>query len=383
LKRPLILLLVLATLACGKRGDPRPPVPVIPQATSDLLVTQRGSKVILSWGFPALSTAGRTLGPIRRVVVYRYIEEWPVPAGGRDPATVLPGDIDPTLPEPISLFAKLPALTPAQFAKLRQRLDSIEGANLPGATVGTRLLFEDSPPFRSTDGRPVRIHYAVVTEALSAESQPSNLASIVPVDVPLPPQSIQATPGAAGVELKWNQADQAATSDARPFVTGYNIYRTRAGEAPEEFATPVNPAPVNGTVFMDVPPYGDFEYRVSAVAVTGPPRIESVLSNAVAVTFKDLEPPPTPASLTALIETNRVRLIWDRVEAPDLLGYLLHRTQDGTRLKLSAAAPDATTFVDVSVVPGATYTYDIITFDRSGNESPVKQTEPVMVPRTP
>jgi len=41
-----LVLLVLA--ACGKRGDPHPPVPLIPHATSDLVVTQRGGKVTLA-----------------------------------------------------------------------------------------------------------------------------------------------------------------------------------------------------------------------------------------------------------------------------------------------------------------------------------------------
>src|SRR5476649_2685494 len=74
LKRRLIVFLVLV-LACGKRGDPRPPIPVIPKATGDLVVTQRASKLILSWSYPALTTAGRTLTNIRRVSVYRYFEE--------------------------------------------------------------------------------------------------------------------------------------------------------------------------------------------------------------------------------------------------------------------------------------------------------------------
>src|SRR5579863_8836098 len=72
-KKVTVALLLLLS-ACGKRGDPHPPVPVIPKATTDLVVAQRGAKVILSWSYPALSTAGRKLGPIRRIVVDRYIE---------------------------------------------------------------------------------------------------------------------------------------------------------------------------------------------------------------------------------------------------------------------------------------------------------------------
>src|SRR5207245_7900713 len=139
------------------------------------------------------------LTTIRRVVVYRYVEELQVTQPPRDSRTLLPGDIDPTVPLPMALFAKVPPLGPSQFAKLRQRLDSIEGANLPAATVGARLLYEDEPPIHTSDGRPVRLDYAVSTETSSAKGASSNLATIVPLNVPVPPGNLVATPKPAGV----------------------------------------------------------------------------------------------------------------------------------------------------------------------------------------
>ena len=76
----------------------------------------------------------------------------------------MPGDVDPTQPQPVALFSKIPTMPQAQFAKLSNRIDSIEKANLAAATAGAQLLFADTPPFRSSDGRPVRLTYAVVTE---------------------------------------------------------------------------------------------------------------------------------------------------------------------------------------------------------------------------
>src|SRR6202521_4408287 len=76
LKRLGALLLIVLS-ACGKRGDPHPPVPVIPQATSDLVVAQRGDKVLLSWSYPSMTTAGKSLGAIRRIVVYPLIQALP------------------------------------------------------------------------------------------------------------------------------------------------------------------------------------------------------------------------------------------------------------------------------------------------------------------
>src|SRR5512132_2849574 len=119
------VLLFSLLLACGKRGDPRPPVPVIPKATSDLVVTQRGSKVILTWSYPSLTTSGQNLHEVRRVVLYRASEELPVAQAGT---------VDASSPGPIALFAKIPPLSPVQFRKLRTRVDSIESASLPTAT---------------------------------------------------------------------------------------------------------------------------------------------------------------------------------------------------------------------------------------------------------
>ena len=144
----LLVAFTVIVLACGKRGDPRPPVPVIPKATSDLVVTQRADQVILSWSYPSLTTAGRTLTSIDRINVLRYTEELPASTVGRDPNTILPGDVDPNVPEPVTLFSKIPTIAEAQFARLGTRIDSIDKANLANATTGSRLASLVSRTFR-------------------------------------------------------------------------------------------------------------------------------------------------------------------------------------------------------------------------------------------
>src|ERR1700741_1535385 len=202
--RQLLAVLVLfGSIACGKRGDPRPPVPVIPKATTALVVTQRADQVILSWSYPSLTTAGRSLTDIRRISVFRYLEELPAAGVGVDPKAIAPGETDASVPQPIALFAKIPTLPQAQFIKLSNRLDSIEKANLTSATAGAKLVFEDKPPFRSIDGRPVRVTYAVVTEGATARSEVSNLAIIVPLPVATAPAGLTATAKPEGVVLAW------------------------------------------------------------------------------------------------------------------------------------------------------------------------------------
>jgi hypothetical protein len=353
--KKLLALSFVVLVACGKRGDPKPPVPVIPQATSDLVVTQRGSNVILSWSYPSLTTAGKSLTGVRRIVVYRHTEE--LPAG--------PG--------------VLPLATP-QFLKLRKQIESIDGASLQGATSGARLTYVDAPPFHAANGGRMRVTYSVVTEGEAARSDLSNLASIVPLDVAVAPASLTATAKAEGVTLSWTAPTTSVTPNAKPILGGYNVYRDAA-------TTPVNAAPISAPTYVDVPPYGEHEYRVTAVAGSN---VESDPSPAARATFKDLLPPPAPAELTALVETKAVRLVWEPVDASDLAGYKLYRSEgSGAALKVVARIPltpqpiTATNYRDVNVNVGISYFYEVTAVDKSGNESRPAKTDWVLAPKTP
>ncbi|HEX7807342.1 MAG TPA: hypothetical protein VF608_01410 [Thermoanaerobaculia bacterium] len=388
--RKLLVALVLTLVACGKRGDPRPPVPVIPQATSDLVVTQRANRVILTWSYPSLTTAGRSLTEIDRISVYRYSEDLPVAPGGRDPKTLLPGDIDPTVPQPVALFSKIPTIPSAQFAKLSQRVDSIEKANMSAASNGTKLVFTDEPPFQTTDGRPVRITYAVVTEGgTGTRSELSNLVTLVPLPVATAPQGLRADVKPEGVTLHWLRPETSVSSGSAPVISGYHIYRTAPGQAPGEFDAPINNVPVKGEEYTDVPSYGEHDYRVTAVAAD---RIQSDLTTAVRVTYKDLLAPPAPATVTALLETKVVRLLWDPVEASDLAGYRVYRTEGvghENNIKEVGTVPlvnetvTTTTISDANVDLGIAYRYGIAAIDKNGNESKRVWTEWVVVPKAP
>ncbi len=374
-------LLLIAAVACGKRGDPRPPVPIIPKATSDLVVTQRGSKVILTWSYPSLTTAGKSLTDVRRVAVYRASEELPVASAG---------SVDTSTPQPVSLFAKTPPLTPVQFIKQRTRVDAIDAASLPSVTNGAKLVYEDTPQIHTSDGRPIRQTYAVVTETSSARGDVSNLAAIVPVDVPSPPFDLKAEAKPQGVVLTWQKP-----SDAKPDLPGYNVYRHGEKESEDVLAAPINAAPVSETTYTDTPAYGTFTYLVRAVAASGTPRIESEPSTAVTATFKDLTPPPAPATVNALVETHAVRLVWDAVTAPDLVGYKIYRVEgighadqpggirEAGTLILVEHIVTSTTYVDSAADLGIEYRYGVSSVDKSGNESERVWTPWVTVPKTP
>jgi hypothetical protein len=392
-----LLLIVLS--ACGKRGDPHPPIPLIPHATSDLVVTQRGGKVTLSWSYPSVTTSGKALGKIRRVVVYRVIEELPPTAApsttSTAPATpaptVPPAVADAALPQPVALFAKIPPIAIAPFNRLKERLDAIEESALPAATEGAKLTYEDAPELQTKDGRPVRVDYAVVTEGLAAHSDFSNIASIVPLDVPVPPGDVVAAAKPEGVVLTWTAPAQTILGAEKPKVFGYNVYRVNPGDVLGDSDNPLNSAPIQAATYTDVPSYGSFQYHVTAVASPFAPRVESDPSAAAAATFKDLLPPPTPGGLNALVEPHAVQLVWDAVEAGDLAGYKVYRTEGTGTEKLVPVATIAltkdpitvTTFRDTTINVGISYYYEVASVDKSGNESKRAKTEWVLAPKTP
>jgi hypothetical protein len=383
-KRLGVVFLLLAA-ACGKRGDPRPPVPIIPQATSDLVVTQRANDIMLSWSYPSLTTTGQSLTRLRRIVVYRYSEPLPPSVSTRptDPP-------EPGVPEAVAQFAKVPELTPVQFGRLSERVESMEGANLKDATVGARIIFRDSPQMRTIEGRPMRLTYAIVSEGENARSPLSNLVTIVPLPVAVPPTEVTATPNAGGVLLSWKAPQTSIAGGTAPIVSGYNVYRGEGENVGRAFDSPVNETLIRETTWTDVPSYGEHTYRVTAVATNGPPRIESEPSAQVKATFKDLVPPPPPASVSALVETNAVRLIWDAVDAPDLAGYRIQRAE-GTGLETLrevgkfplTALTQETTYLDTTVQIGISFRYEVTALDKNGNESAPVSTGWVLVPRTP
>ena len=122
-----------------------------------------------------------------------------------------------------------------------------------------------------------------------------------------------------------------------------------------------------------MPPYGDFDYRVTAIAQTSP-RVESEPSPVLTATFKDLMPPPAPASITALVETKLVCLVWDLFAAPDRANYVGHRTEGSGHGEPKEAGTFAefvlpagtTTVIDQNPDPGIEYKYSVSAKDKSG-----------------
>jgi hypothetical protein len=369
------LVLALTLAACGKRGEPHPPVPVVPQATTDLVVTQRGEDVVLTWTYPSLTTAGRSLGRFDRLIVYRYDESLPPAIAGQAPANLEPGTGADDIAPQILLFDKVPPLSPRQFTQLRQGIATLRSGDLPSRTAGATLIFVDTPPRRSDGGAPLRLSYAVVTELADAESDLSNIATIVPLDPPGVPRDLRATAEPEGVVVSWERPAEEAQ------LVGYNVYRISGDLPPQPLDRPVSPSPVRETTFRDVPPYGSYRYAVAAVASAGPPLVQGAAAVTGPVEFRDVVAPPAPTAVNALAEEDAIQVVWDGPEAADLAGYHVYRESGGRRERLTAEPVTVTFYRDEAVARGARYLYLVSSVDALGNESAPVAAPEVLLPR--
>lgn len=337
--------------------------------------------MLLAWTYPSMTAAGTRLDRLERVIVYRYVEGLPPSLAGRDPRSPASGMVETSEPAEIALFTQVPPLPPQQFTRLKEEIASLDATQLADVTEGTRIIYQDDPPKRTDDGRPVRLAYAVATEARGGLSDLSNVVTIVPLDPAVPPDPLTARATPEAVILEWTKPATSLGGADQPAIIGYNVYRAAADAPDIPLDQPLNPGPLPGTSYNDTPPWGAHRYVVTAVARIGPPLVQSDPTQPVTAEYRDLLPPPPPTSLVTLLEQQAVRLVWEPVQAPDLAGYKVYRSVEGRTSLLSTQIVVETNYVDRTGEPGMTYTYSVTSVDARGNESGGTIAPAVLIPR--
>jgi hypothetical protein len=374
---PLALLLLIVP-GCGKKGPPQPPPRLIPAQTGDLTVRQTGDRLVLDLTYPAVTTSG-------------------LPLSGLEALEVL------TLRPPASRAASAPAnVDPRMFASTAIVAARLEGAQLLAATRGPRLVValdaEPGSPLGPPAGGDPATTAAAAPAAAPAVAEPgvaaptptptatppgppplliairtfgprgnesplSNVVAITPRAAPRPPDTLVATAAAGGVELAW-------TASAGAPAAGFDVLRRPSAE--DSFETRVAELGPDQLQHVDATAElgNHYEYTVRAVAARGP-LIESADGPVAEIEYRDTFAPPSPSGLVALAEEGRIRLLWERVEAPDLAGYRLYRQAGpGAPIELERAPGASTDHSDDQVRGGVTYTYRVTAVDHDGNESP-------------
>jgi hypothetical protein len=394
----LALLLAATGAACGKKGPPQPPPRLIPAQTTDLLVRQTGDRLVLEMSYPGVTTSGLPLsglealevltlrppatqvrGPLTNVdqrmfastaTVAARLEGPALLAATRGPRLMVSLDAAPGSPlgapagqdaataAPAPPAVEPPAAEPAQPAA---EAAPAEPAAAPPTATPTVTVTPTATP---TAAGPPPVLIAIRSFGPRGNESPlSNVISITPLRAPAPPDSLVVTAAAGGVELAWTLPASATAT------VGFDVLRRRAGESAfEQRVAELGPdrlRHVDGTAVL-----GErYEYTVRTVAARGP-LVESADGPVREIEYRDTFAPPTPTGLVALAEEGRIRLVWERVEAPDLAGYRVHR-QAGTDapVELERDPGPSTDHSDDQVAAGITYTYRVVAVDDDGNES--------------
>jgi hypothetical protein len=336
--------LLVSLSACGKIGDPLPPIPRAPLVINELNVTQQGTQLVLS--FPLVRNARAP--KLQRVDVYRLAEG---------------------INEPLGLTAET-------FATRAALIGSLTAEQLPSTTA--TVTYQD-PLDLNGSARDVRYRYAVrlVNESGQAADF-SNYATIMPVrDLAAAPGNLQVTQREKEIEITWAApaSNESGTTPAN--VAAYNLYR-RAGET----VIKLNDQPLTTTRFIDRNFQFGAKYEYFVRPLSLPPgtdaltaAIEGNASQPLAHMPQDTFPPVTPTSVTIASINNLVSIFWPLNAEPDVAGYNIYRaeaedTPAARWVKLNPQLHKTASFRDDRVQVGKQYFYQITAVDVYGNESP-------------
>ena len=333
---------------CGKRRAPEPPVERVQQRTEFLSGAQQGNEVILSWPAPQRNAPDSSVQSIRRIDVYRLAEKPGAPLG----------------------------LTEDEFAARATLVGSVTFEQIQ--TAGDTLTYRD---VLELAGQPTRLRYAIrYVNASGQRAAFSNFLNIEPAAriAQAPTLSNDVKLAEDSITLSW-QPPTANIDNSTPVnLLGYNVYRTDESQtAPGN--QPLNAAPISGTEYADKNfQFGNnYRYIVRAVSLgTGGAQVESINSNPVSVSPKDVFAPAAPERPSIAAPepgSARLAIFFAANKETDIAGYNIYRSTDPDLpkpwTKLNQTLLTRTTFQDDKIESGKTYYYYLIAVDKAGNES--------------
>ena len=413
LRIPLGILLVGAVVvaACGKKGDPLPPLLRVPMAPPDFNVTRIDNEVYAQFVAPAVNADGVGPADIARVEVYAITAD-------RQPAIEDQQDLRklstlvgseqvrqplPPLPPPKEGMPAIPIPPPGPGVDqgspvvIRETLtpEAMTPVVLPEPDAETRRREAADamrPLVASPTGDGPQRYYFVVGVNRRGRYGPVTHLAPVPIG---PTTSAPARPDLLveeqGMRLRWKRAPDArgvvepsppdvlpSRSLAPPVPpTTYDVYEVAKDATPAN-TTPTTPVPLTRA------PVGELEFAQANIAfgkercfVVRPVDILSGIhvrgpaSPMVCASFADTFAPSPPGTLDAIAASGGISLIWEPSGSKDVAGYIVMRGEGaGTELTPLMKDPiTGNTHTDTSVTPGTRYTYAVVAVDRSGNRS--------------
>lgn len=335
-------------MGCGKRRPPLPPVERVQQRTELLSGAQQGNEVILRWPAPPRNAPDSSVQSIRRIDVYRLAEKPGAPL----------------------------ALTEADFSARSTLIGSVTYDQVKSA--GENLTYIDKLELA---GQPTRLRYAVrYVNASGQRAAFSNFVLIEPAARIAEPPVLVSTGNEiseTAITITWRPPTANIDGSTPVNLLGYNVYRLDESQS-EPTQTPINSAPVSGTEYVDKNfKFGaNYRYIVRTVSLgTGGAQVESLNSNALAISPRDIFPPAAPVNVS--VAPGRVgvlSLFFPANTEPDVAGYFIYRSLDPNLPKeqwtrLNQSLLTRTTYQDDKVESGKRYYYYVTAVDTAGNTS--------------
>jgi len=370
-----MLAAVVAAGACGKRGNPLPPLRPLPAAIRDLAVKRVDGRIELTFSIPTANADGTTPVAIDRVEIHAV----PVFTG------VTPKPVPQILEDSSTLRATVQVRTPPESDGASAAAESRNDAANPAP--GERAMIVDNPSTITGSGATAINYVAVgiVGGGRGRKGPASPVVSVSLAEPPAPPASLTLSHDERTITVSWPRVSgqQVVVFDSRPRPAVPAATNPQAA-APSTAVTATNaprqltPSPVGTFTFTEPVEFGVQRcYTARSVRVTGAASVLGAASPEACITPVDRYPPPAPSNLQVLQEGQAVTLNWTRVEAQDLAGYVVLRGEGaGEAMRPLVRAPlTETTFSDTQVTPGATYTYTVYAVDSAPTPNVSQQSQ--------
>jgi len=335
--------------ACGKRGDPLPPLRKTPPPVAGLRAAQRGDEVEISGAAPRTSVDGVPI-PALEIEILRADRDGPLDEVGlklRLPAA--PGEVFTTV---------VPLPEPGTTVRIAARVLSRGGVSTRTPAI---TLTAQPPP-----GAPTGLEARLVAAGVRLEWQgerPRPVPRPSPTAAPPSASPAPALPKSAGAK-----PPPSPPPPPPPFPGGFWVYRRARDGA---YGPPLSPRPVEENSFEDAaaPLGAELCYVVRAVAALDP-LVESARSVEACIAVRDLTPPASPTGLEVLPREGGLEVSWSPSTDTDLAVYRLYRASGrGPESRLANVPATETTFLDADASPGIEYRYRLTALDQDGNES--------------
>ena len=323
---PLLLVILLVPVSCGKKAPPFLPVPVTPGVLRVEGVLVEGKSLLVTIRVPK-----------ERFSLKREEEPWVL-------ARLLRGESA----EPGEVFEERVAILEEDGLAFGERLtisdDEVE--------TGRRYLYRVE--LRKKESR----EWAA-TEILTVETHPA--------------------PGAPG-DFRVEGRERAVFLSWSPPVDGgpdleYQVLRRQEGGPVER----LGPGPLAGTNFSDTRIVLEREYCYSVIPLrrAGAVVMEGSATAEECARLQDRTPPAAPGRLRAVRDSEGVGLTWLPSGARDVRGYFVYRAEkDRAFIRLNVEPVAQARYQDSTAEGGKEYRYRVTAVDSSGrgNESPFSDT---------